>query len=449
MPFVPDEIRAQALAEIRKLPQADIVLADPERIDRWIEDAYKADPSRLMWHIQRARGIGGSEVGVAVLELSGGADQYETMRDIVRQKLFLAPPPRPNVAMQVAAAMKPEAMAVFHQQMSPFGCRTDEAALARIQQTSASPIRPWMTGTPDDIVLLNGKRFIPLYRVTVSDRETYSRGEIPTRLVYQLHQYALLLEHQDAPVHGLILAPYLKDDEGYFKMLPLAVPKEKGREEELIAAGDRYWQFVMEGVVPECPQKNRIDVKDADAMARFSRLARLFASYDAIAGAAYKRSAEAKKLLIAALAERTLDPGEITVADLVQVGIASGLDVERAVAELGPAAEAAQTPGAFNAAKAREWIQANGGDLRQFYDSDYDLAKLEALLTEQGRMGNYFRRQEYKIGLARSGRERPLITEVRSYAEELVKHGHNEILSMADQPPQPAAKPAKTAEPAL
>lgn len=415
MSLVPEVLRQQALDRIRGLPQADVVLADPGRVDRWIEETYKVDPQRLLWHVDRAGGIGGSDVGVAAMELSGGADPFDTMQDIVRQKLFLDPPARPNAYMEIGSALAPVAREAFHQRMDRYGCATDTPAYEALSQRVANA-RPWMIGDPDDVVTLNGKRFVVAYRVSTSDKEPYSHGQVPMRQVFQMHQYAALLEARNLPVAGLVVAPYVRDEEGFFKLLNLSVRRDPAIDAKLIEAGEHCWQFVMSGELPPLPAKTTVNVDDPELMERYADLARRYASFDALASTAYRQAAGYKEALKRALGERSLGQvGNLVLADLVNVAVSSEFDVEKAVAALGDAA-----------------APARGAD------GSYDAGQLEALLRDAGKMGNFFLKEDYKIGLRRSG-ESPFVKQVRGYAGRVVDRASQQIYAEAVGAQVPAA----------
>lgn len=456
MAFVPDAIRESALAQIRELPQAGIVLADMERVNSWIEAAYKVDPKRMAWHIRRAGGIGGSEIGVAAMELSGGADQFETLRRIVRKKLFMDPPDRPNAAMEIGTMFEPVVREALHQRLAPWGCCTDDAAYAKLKNSTVKLSRPWLIGNPDDIILLKGKRFIPDYKVTVSDGETYSSGEVAMRYVFQLHQYAQVLEGNGLKVDGLILAPYVRDEEGYFKLLTLNVKRDKEIDHQLLVAGDHCWKFVMDGELPDFPKKTRIDIKDEKRVQRLSDIARNFASYEAIASTAYKEAAGYKDQLKVALAERLLGDGALNLSEVVAVNVTGALDVDRAAEVLGEAAKSAEIPGELDQDKVLAYFKEQGLKIADFCTVSHDQEKLAELLGEAGLNLDDFRVESVRIGLMRSTKG-ALIREVRNHAADIVENTRKDILQMA-QGAIPAAvpvaeptKPRKTkvAEPAV
>ncbi len=60
-----DLIRKQVTAVVDSLPQRSQI---PDSVaKRWIEGVLQIDPERAVWHAERARGIGGSEIGEILL----------------------------------------------------------------------------------------------------------------------------------------------------------------------------------------------------------------------------------------------------------------------------------------------------------------------------------------------------------------------------------------------
>ena len=443
---IPQFEMVRAMQEIAKLPQASMILADHGRAERWIEKTWEVDPTRLFWHIKRASGIGGSEIGVAAMELSGGVDPFETMHGIVRKKLLLEPPSAQNAAMEIGSILEDHVRGKFRAFMDntvPGRWSVDRRAEALLTTKPQKPLRPWLVGNPDEVFLFDGRRFVADYKVTISDQEGYSKSEVPTRYVFQLHHYALALEQHSLSTDSLLLVPYYKDSEGFFKMACLNVSRDKEIERQLIEAGDHCWKLVLDGVVPPLPKAVVFDISDASIKSRLETAARNFAAYDAVASAAYKQAAVYKEEIQNILSENPVnDSGSIPLGGVVNVSVSSSLNLNKAVSFLGDRAKGAEIPGEVDPAKVIDWAQAQGFDLSPFRQVAHDPERLKALLFEAGvTEESYpgFLGESLRIGVDRK-KGNVLINDVKEQAQRIVADGFNEILPML-QPVEASAAP--------
>ncbi|TBW57442.1 hypothetical protein EZI54_07220 [Marinobacter halodurans] len=89
-----DQIKAQVRAVIDALPQRAVI---PDHVaDRWIDGIAALDPSRAVWHAERLRGFGGSEVGELLRYHLGMEPKFSSPSDIVAEKLLLKLPDQDN-----------------------------------------------------------------------------------------------------------------------------------------------------------------------------------------------------------------------------------------------------------------------------------------------------------------------------------------------------------------
>lgn len=398
--FVPADVYSAAMDAIKSLPQAAAILADEGRASRWIEATYAADPDRLMKHIERAGSLTGTELGVAAIEFSGGFDPFDSLRDIVRRKLLMETPTPPNAAMEIASALKPHAKQLFHEKFQSLGCVADDNALA---VTLSTPEMPWAAPAIDDVVLIDGKRVLVNYTVTVSDHETYSRSEIPTRYVIQMQLGAIALEKAGFPVDGLVFAPLVKDPDGFFKLRHFSIKRSAEHEALMKNAGAACWEKVCASEVPDYPSPGKTELEsDSDYLQRLTTIAQQFASYDSLASAAYRQSAELKKLILSSLSNRKLGDGVVMLGDVITVTTSSELDVAKSVRVLGEDANNAKVGG------------------------DYIPEKLAALLAGKGLSPDTFSREFRKVSLVRSGKTEAA-SKARKLAESLVEEGRVQV----------------------
>lgn len=456
VPDIPEYLR-QRFAEKLTVIFAGAPAVSRERFDPWMRAAWVAsdgDASRVVWHISRLATIGSSEIGVAVLERAGAEDAFSSIRKILEGKLLIAPPERRSFAMRVADALRGEAVDAFH---ARFDCATDEAALAALRagtrigtRHAAAPRRPWMSGMPDDLVVIGGRRYLVNVKVALNDRHPL---ETPSRNVYQLHQQRLIAEDHGIAVDGLVLAKFTRDADGYPDLVPLEVEIDAEKDAAIIAAGDHVWALRNDGIVPAAVQRRVLNLGNLPGGAALRQLADEFATYDAIASSAYARSASAKEKLAQTLSDsgRVCAPGT-TVVGATSVHVTHTFDLEAAVLRLGPAAERARTP-VLSARKMQAHLEATGVDMRSFEEpGGYDQMQIQSLLEENGADPQEFLRQTLSVGLDRN---RGLARDLKAMAAPKIGALQKELLVFARQEATqrnegntPAPRSSKAAVPA-
>ena len=277
---------------------------------RWAEwlaaQQTSSGPSGLTLERQIARlsGFGGSEIGALVSERRGDYDPFTTAREICQQKLLLAPPsvtdPYELGSLQRGTDLEPVIRAYFHR-MS--GAEVISDALHTLQQ-HRHQTHPWMLYTPDDVVQLHGFTVLIDYKAPFEVPNV-----VPFRHGCQLHQGRLLAEDAGIVIDRMLLVAW---DLQRWQPLLFMVDHNPALDEEIKAAGDHFWPFVLEGQLPPWPQTSALpplELSDLDAanLTQLQRAALEYAQMDILAKAA-KGDAERARAHLEALA-RTLNIG--------------------------------------------------------------------------------------------------------------------------------------------
>lgn len=331
---------SEAYRRIERIMQGVPGVTD-ERKQEWVERVLRVDPNRLLWHVDRLMGFGGSDIGTLVCENEKmGRAVFTTARRIVAGKLLMAAPEKSNATMMVGSVMEPVVREAFHAQMAEYDCHTDEktyAAIADLQSLDRNFTRkrPWLVGNPDDIVMLRGRRFLVDYKVTLQ-AEKESEGDESTRLdvfsdyEYQLHDYDLICDEVGASIEGMLLAKYVVDKDGFFVLRIGQVPFDPVKRAQILRAGDAAWALRNRGDLPPYPEARRIDfIAENPEATGLVPVAEKFYAYDALAKRAREVADEFKEELKEEIGSYV--PGAVssfTMADLISMSMKPKLNVE-------------------------------------------------------------------------------------------------------------------------
>lgn len=167
---------------VDSLPQSSVV--KPEDRQRWIEGVMRWHRARAEWHVRRLYGLGGSEIGPVVRHFLDRTESgFTNIQRVVEQKLLQRLPEYQTSHMRRGTELEPLARLAF---MYKYRAEQDKAAIAAMARPHGREGYGWLLGNPDDIVTLNGKRWLPDYKVPSSYDE-----EVPFDYEAQLHHYDL------------------------------------------------------------------------------------------------------------------------------------------------------------------------------------------------------------------------------------------------------------------
>lgn len=241
-------------------------------LDAAEQEDYEKAWKQCLWHLRRASGIGGSEIGTIVLNLSRDQNgDFGSAHNTVKEKLLFLAPQIGEPAMRRGHQMEDYVRQIHHRTS---GEVEDDNSL-RALRGFRSADHPYIIGTPDDITLRlrNGKRERVLldYKCPGKDiLDGYKKDGVPFGYVAQLHHYLIVAKDAGIKINALQLVPF--DYHGGANTLIMPVDYDPALEKEIKETGAVLWdQFVMRGRVPEpmTAQALRVEAPEVgDAMRR-------------------------------------------------------------------------------------------------------------------------------------------------------------------------------------
>ncbi|WP_286241269.1 hypothetical protein [Neptuniibacter halophilus] len=176
---------------------------DKDTVINWLKNVHTTDPNRLLWHLKRAAGVGGSEIGTLLLEAQGLTPPFgNTGQLIAAEKLLQIPPSRPLPHMLRGIILEEPLIEAI---LAIYGGTRDVAAENTINDSHI----PNRTGSPDLYWNLNQKRILVDTKVPISATEVESTGSENAKIFQyksQLHHYDLIGEEKGIKADKLIIA---------------------------------------------------------------------------------------------------------------------------------------------------------------------------------------------------------------------------------------------------
>ncbi|MCC1496702.1 YqaJ viral recombinase family protein [Alcanivorax sp. 1008] len=238
------------LTAIRALPQARYI--PHKRAEEWLQIVAREEPDRLLWHIDRLKGFGGSDIGslVAAQRTARTGEHIHTFksdRDIVRDKLLLNHPQRPVGPMLWGTLLEDDIEALS---LHRFGATVDQEAIDAIESLAPDATHPWVRRNLDSIWRIGNARILIDYKAPGEIAHFFSQGA-PLEYRCQLHQYAH--EGKRAGVKFDAYALCVLDTPRRIPRL-VNVRHDPGILSEVLDAGDFYWEeYVLAGKTPAAP----------------------------------------------------------------------------------------------------------------------------------------------------------------------------------------------------
>lgn len=186
---------------ISQLPQAQQI--NHLELKEWLQAVSNSDPKRLLWHLDRATGVGGSEIGTLLLEAQGLTPPFgNTGVQLAKQKLFKLAPERPLPHMMTGILLeKPLINAI----QGIYGGSRDAFAEKAVNDGNM----PYMNGNCDLYWNLNGKRILVDTKVpinAVDDEFVVSESAKIFSYKAQLNHYDLIGESHGIVADKMVIA---------------------------------------------------------------------------------------------------------------------------------------------------------------------------------------------------------------------------------------------------
>ena len=393
---------------LEALPQLSVI--ESSDANRWVEGITRFHSKRATWHAKRLHGIGGSEMGALVSFYRGESSSgFSTIKDVVEGKLLKRLPSFETSHMRRGNALEDLARQVFLKKS--FGS-IDLPAMNALATANRLKGYEFMVGNPDDIVMINGKRFVVDYKVP----NTFSDA-IEFDYEVQVHHYATLAKFAGVRIDGLILAkldmpPQLSEyltknlanmepqrvselvesivrvDLPGCRIVALPIELKPALQAELLAAGKDCWNdFVLKGVVPTPGQYGKVELNgDTELnLARFQQQYLMAKSGISYLTDVAKRASSGIETLLQDVdfAGKALP---LSVVGVKPNSLDATLVVNEALLRGATEEELQSKERAYSVSALLQEVQRLGGHVESdhLYESSIDSSKAEAYLKELG-----------------------------------------------------------------
>lgn len=287
-----------SLLDRRAKPGSDVMdAAEQEDFER----AWK----QCLWHLRRASGIGGSEIGTIVLNMSRQeSGEFGSAHNTVKEKLLMMAPQIGEPAMRRGHQMEDYVRSIHHKSSG----EVEDVSSLRALRGFRSPDHPFIIGTPDDITLRGDGKNTKKERVLLDYKcpgqevlEKYKKSGVPFGYIAQLHHYNIVAQDAGIKINAFQLVPF--DYHGGANTLIMPVKHDPELEAEIKRTGEVLWNdFVMKGEIPapmKAPELIVNSVELGDSMRKAGVM-------HAISSELAKRAEEMKAEAIM-MADRTVD----------------------------------------------------------------------------------------------------------------------------------------------
>lgn len=268
---------------LASLDQAPVI--DQGHAQRWFGGVMRYHRERAEWHAKRLKGIGGSEMGAVLRGLNGlKGSGFSTFRQVVEHKLMMRLPEFETSHMKRGTVLEPLARLAF---LYRYKAKRDVLAMQATARAVQRPGYEWLVGNPDDLVMLNGKRFVTDYKVP-----NHVDDDIAFDYRVQLHHYSLLSQMASVKIDGLLLAkldlspelanslvdrfPTMSNEQVHelaqtiaridmpgMRVVGFVVDMERSMQVDILEAGATAWnEFVLKGNVPPKPREQLVELDD-------------------------------------------------------------------------------------------------------------------------------------------------------------------------------------------
>lgn len=275
-----ETLEKQIRERIDLLPQRDVIEKDD--LNQWVNYMVSVMPNEAMWHVTRAAGIGGSEIGGLVKNYLGHrADFMFSAHDWAESKLLRRHPEPSGGALQRGLTMEEIHRQHLHK---AYNVSRDVDAFQTLSK-SHSQGREYLRYSPDDLVNFKeptvidiGEQQVEVEGLILIDYKsptTVNTDGASFTYACQLHQGALIAEENGIELAGTILSQW---DWANWTMHNDLVAINPELQEMIRRASDYYWNSVLEGVIPAYIHAQRYELNPKtkedwrEAVERFSML---------------------------------------------------------------------------------------------------------------------------------------------------------------------------------
>ncbi len=255
---------SQAHRIIDALPQRKFM--KEQDIQKWLENIMANEPERVVWHANRLRGFGGSEIGVLVADmrnrkassLDTSYHTFKSAREIIQEKLCITPPTRDeddnSDDIKRGIIGEPWLIERLLEQLNQETEETvtvDHDTMNAMKGTVVNSEHPWLVGNIDLSLICGNTRLLTDIKWPRAGSAAINSRVIPFTYACQFEQYRLVAKSLPVPVdfNNAILASFDSDE---FRFHLGAVPHDAELSADILKAGDYFWNnFVLKGKLPD------------------------------------------------------------------------------------------------------------------------------------------------------------------------------------------------------
>lgn len=258
------------------LPQRSVI--DDRHVSRWLSRTIAMSIERVeldrgegnatvrdvhkhaLWHVRRASGIGGSEIGTIVKHFRGDRGNFTSAKNLAMEKLLIMAPQRSTPEMARGNRAEPWLQRMYHEQ---HGVHSDQRMLDLMKGYRWSRL-PQLVGTPDDIVILpDGRRRLIDYKCPSAEViAEYEKNGVSFDYVCQVHHYGILAQAAAGKFDEMEVAVF---DPRYFVIHSYTVERDISLIQEIMRAGQVFWdRFVMHGLCPDDLAPDALEIQDGE-----------------------------------------------------------------------------------------------------------------------------------------------------------------------------------------
>ena len=297
-----DALKARLWEKLDQLPQRDAI--EKSDATQWIDYMAHIMPREAMWHMIRAGGVGGSEIGSLVRNYLGqSADFGHSATQWAEGKLLRRVPDIPKGVTERGHFMEPIIAQRLYEEL---GTQRDQAAFDRL--SAAKGIHKWMRYSPDDIIFLDKPTSIPMIdgfvdvqgRVLVDYKAPTVVEQTPKisfQYVCQLHQGAILCREQGIDLSATMLTQF---DWANYALKHDLVEINDELCDLIPVVGEHYWNFVLRGEIPAPIVKQKANL-DPETQKAWMEVAERLGQINAMKTELEKRSNELRDKIITGL----------------------------------------------------------------------------------------------------------------------------------------------------
>jgi hypothetical protein len=365
----------------------------PENIQRFL-DARRDDP-RVMWHVKRLSGIGGSEIGVLVAAQRGVPDAFgNTPADIIGEKLLAFEPKKTTIAMRKGIVAETCLRQFF---LEDYKAERDMKSIGLLESDSVKMPFEWMRYSPDDIVKINGHRYLVDYK---HPKEASLHDDLHLRYICQLHQGQMILDYNGIKIDGMLLVQYPEHGDD---LLVSEIPFDDSIVDDIIKSGQSAWFSVLSGHIPLFQKKaDAISSLPQDKVEALNDLSGEFVRTKALADALYADAKKIQERITGIVNQCDIADGSQLVATGLKIGVKVGFDVEVAAQALGDAAMRCKLP-VYSADAMSKYLREMqpAVNMAQFETGAtiWDESAIKSMLKDHGMSENQFMSQALRMTL--------------------------------------------------